>query len=285
MKPAKNISAFAVLVLTALSLIFLYLFIDRQFLNDNIRFYGLILDQNDSPVPDIIVHFDARSGYLFEGSGHQRTKSNRDGVFEIRDVVGTGLSINKMEKDGYEFNIDGVKDFDTYSRFGESKLWGEYTKDNPFLFRAWKVARNVYLKTSKANSTYGFKLNQLYSMDFTASDKRKVKKEGKHSLDMQVLFKRDESGAWELNLSVPDGGLIETDDLYMNLAPESGYEQSLVYSGTKDDHMIPKKFYIRSGGRLYGRLDVAIRPVMKIGSGLGIEHVLNLNGSRNLEAM
>lgn len=68
MKPAKIIAAFAALVLTALFLTF--------FSNDNIRFYGLVLDQNESPVPDITVHFNARSGFLSGSSGHQRTKSN-----------------------------------------------------------------------------------------------------------------------------------------------------------------------------------------------------------------
>lgn len=88
---------------------------------------------------------------------------------------------------------------------------------------------------------------------------------------MQVLFNRDESGSWSLRLSIPDGGLIETENLYMNLAPVSGYQQSFAYGGTDKDHMIPKKFYIHSRGKLYGRLNVEIRPVMKIGSGLGID--------------
>ncbi|MCP3894310.1 MAG: hypothetical protein GY706_06740, partial [Bacteroides sp.] len=153
----------------------------------------------------------------------------------------------------------------------------------PFVFKAWKVADKGYPKTSKAKTTYGFKLNQVYSMDFASSNRRKVKKLGEYDLDMRVIFNRDESGTWELRLSVPSGGLIETEDLYANLAPDNGYQQSLSYYGSDKDRMIPKKFYFYSRGKYYGRLNVEIRPVMKGGAGLGIEHVMNLDGGRNLE--
>jgi len=204
------------------------------------------------------------------------------GIFQIDEVDGTGLSIDKISKEGYEIRVQ-QKNFDNYPRFEDSVLWENYTDGNPYIFKAWKVVERGYPETSSAKSTYGFKLNQIYSMDFTSSDKRKVKKEGELNLDMRVVFNRNESGDWELNLSVPAGGLIETSDQYMNLAPVNGYQPSLVYNGTERDHMIPKKFYILSRGKLYGRLNVEIRPVMKIGAGLGIEHVMNLEGGRNLE--
>lgn len=57
---------------------------------------------------------------------------------------------------------------------------------------------------------------------------------------MQVLFNKDEAGNWGLKLSVPNGGLIETQDLYLNMAPESGYQPVLEYNGIKKDYVLEK---------------------------------------------
>ncbi len=247
----------------------------------DIKFYGKIVDQNGDPVSDVTVEHVGLNAIYASGSGTRRAFTDENGLF-IVDASGTAFVVEKFTKPGYEFP--------PRQRFvnerGQNKaelLWSDYTEDNPYVFKAWKVVKSGYPNVSEAKTNYGFKLGKTYSMDFTSLNKRKIRKEGKLDLDMQVLFNRDDAGNWSLKLSVPDGGLIETKDQYLNMAPESGYQQVIEYSGTKKDYVLEKNYYIHSRGRLYGRLNTEIQPFMKNGSALYIKHVLNLEGGRNLE--
>lgn len=257
----------------------------------DIKFHGSVVDQQGNPVADATVHFVAISGHLAKGSGHQQVRSDERGVFRIDGVVGTGLSVDRIIKSGYEVRIS-QSDFDNFPRFDDSVLWSNYTKDNPYVFKAWKVAESGYPKVSKAQGRYGFKPGTTYSLDFTATHKSRVIKEGELDLDLQVLFEKDTDERWTLAIKVPNGGLLETEDTYMNLAPEMGYRQELTFSGTLQEYeknrqsvRATRKYYIHSRGRLYGSLEIGIRPYSKpSGSGLKINHVMNLDGGRNLEA-
>ncbi|MCP3883608.1 MAG: hypothetical protein GY701_35180, partial [Sulfitobacter sp.] len=172
-----------------------------------------VVDQYGNPVSGAMVHFVAISGHLAQGSGHQKVTTDNKGVFEIDDVVGTGLSVDKIIKEGYEVSVQ-QRNFDNFLRFEDSVLWSDYTKDNPFVFKAWKVATSGYPKTSQSDGVYTFESGKVYSLDLTNSNKRKVVKKGSFDLDLQVQFNRNDSN-WDLKLSVPDGGLLESDEPYM----------------------------------------------------------------------
>lgn len=247
----------------------------------DIEFYGLLIDQNGDPAEGAIVDYSASSGYLTEGSGRGKVTTDKNGRFIIRDVVGTALVIYEIDSPAYKAKLEQM-DFDNYPRFEDSVLWSKYTEDNPYVFKVWKVAKSGYPKTSYAKAVFGFKPGKVYSMDFSTSNKKKVKKKGALDLDMQVLFSRDDSN-WSLSLVVPDGGLIESMDLYMNMAPESGYISTVNLTGVSDDRAIIKKYYIYSRGKLYGRLDFEIIPYYRKKSAIVTTYVMNLEGGRNLE--
>ncbi len=255
----------------------------------DIKFYGKIVDQNGDPVSGVIVEHAGLNATYASGSGTRRDTTDNDGLFVV-DASGTAFVVEKFTKQGY--------DFPPRQRFvnelGQNKtelLWGDYTADNPFIFKAWKVAESGYAKISHAQGRYGFKPGAAYSLDFTANHKSRVKKEGRLDLDLQVLFEKDTDENWTLVIKVPNGGLLEAEELYMNLAPEAGYQQELFFSGTRQEYeqkrqmvRATKKYYIHSRGRLYGSLEIGIRPYSKpSGSGLKIKHVMNLDGGRNLE--
>lgn len=246
-----------------------------------INFYGRVIDQYGEPVVGVEITHVGHNAVYAAGSGHMRTLTDENGFFSTDGASGSALTIESLSKPGYEFT--GRQHFSGHrSDREDDQVWRDYSKENPFIFKAWKVNNGVFPKISKARATYGFKLGKIYSMDLMTSDKRRVKKEGTLDLDLQVLFERDES-AWRLVLAVPEGGLIETEDTFLNLAPESGYQKTLDYSGSNKDHMVPRKFYIHSRDKYFGRLLVEIRPYMRKGSGLGIDHVMNLDAGRNLE--
>ena len=256
--------------------------IAQSAIND-LTFYGLVVDQNGNPVPGATVEYYAFSDYLSEGSGYNRATTDKKGIFEITGVKGSGLSIDKVTRSGYEIRVS-QRNFESYNRFGDSVLWSDHSDiSKPFIFTGWKVSEQGYPRTSKAKGNYGFKPGKIYSLDFTKSNASRVGRTGMFPLDLQVLFNKDESSYWELILTVPDGGLLETDEEYMNLAPASGYVSSVSFQGNEKHIDIYKNYYIHSRGKLYGRLKLTVKPHTNVGSGLIIDHVMNLDGGRNLE--
>lgn len=246
----------------------------------DIYFYGKIVDQYGNPVPGVVVKYKAQSQYLAAGTGFGKTTTDEDGRFNTRGAEGVGLSIRKFIKPGYQFS--GIQDFDNFQRFEHSILWRDFTIDSPYVFKAWKVDR--YPEVNTGGTTFGFDLGELYSMDFTAPYVTNVKHKKKLDLDLQVRFDRDDAG-WRVKLLVPDGGLIETDDLFMNLAPEEGYRQEINYSGPKEKYIsIKKKYYIHSRGKFYGYLSADIRPYHrnKAMSAIRFRYVMNLENGREL---
>jgi len=246
----------------------------------DIYLYGKIIDQYGNPVSGVVVKYKAQSQYLAAGTGFGETTTDEEGRFNTRGSEGVGLSIRKFIKPGYQFS--GIQDFDNFQRFEHSVLWKDFTKDKPYIFKAWKVDR--YPEVNTGGTTFGFDLGELYSMDFTASSVKRVKHKEKLDLDLQVLFDRDDTG-WRVKLLVPDGGLIETDDLFMNLAPEEGYRQEVSYSGPKEKYVsVKKKYYIHSRSKFYGRLSADIRPYHrdKEMSAIRFHYVMNLENGREL---
>ena len=93
---------------------------------------------------------------------------------------------------------------------------------------------------------------------------------------------------WQVSITPVDGGIMTTDDLYMNLAPENGYMPSLTVdmntaSPDYQDVLGDQRYYFTSqNGQVYGALFVYYEPHRKDHCKITIEYKVNLNGSRNL---
>lgn len=245
-----------------------------------INFYGKVVDQDGQAVPGVKVNFLADSTFLASGTGPGETFTDRQGEFRISDVRGAGLSIKSFSKLHYQFPEQIY--FDNDKRFEDSVLWKDFTKENPYIFKAWKVERYPKVNTNVNGTTFSFNLNTIYSMDFTKSSPKKVKHKGSLDLDLQVIINHNNS-SWEAKLLVPNGGLIETNDSYLNLAPETGYVKELSYSGVdKKKDWVKKKYYIYSRGKYYGSLIAEIRPLYRDISAIRFYYTINLEGGRNL---
>lgn len=89
---------------------------------------------------------------------------------------------------------------------------------------------------------------------------------------------------WKLRVSVPGGGLIETEEEFNFEAPESGYKPAIEIDMPNDTENwrtdFQRKLFIRLPDGKYGRIDLfllARNGVYTVGSSI------NPSGSRNLE--
>ena len=111
--------------------------------------------------------------------------------------------------------------------------------------------------------------------------------------DLLVHFSVSELNAdrkfdWSLTLEAADGGLVESNEEFMFLAPANGYQSTIEISQQADDpnwvSEQKRKFYITSRrGSVYGRLEMTIIPNYNQNAAIDLLYFINTNASRNLE--
>ena len=104
---------------------------------------------------------------------------------------------------------------------------------------------------------------------------------------LERKFGRREKYDWTARVEVLDGGLIESGDEFMFMAPETDYVQALeLKQQANDPEWTPNKkvnFYLRSRGK-YGRVTLEFRTGSdQPTTGLTFRSAINPTGSRNLE--
>ena len=243
----------------------------------DIEFHGKIIDQYGSPVAGVQVHYIGNRSVSAAGSGEGRLFTDENGAFVI-NTKGKALVIHEMKKLGYE--LPKRQRFSNSGGHQTDLSWRSFTSANPYIVNAWKV--ESYPDIKKGKPFLGFTPDgRDYTIDFLS--KNKTKNEGVTEGDLRIRFKRDEEN-WELEITAANGGLQETEDEYLNLAPENGYASSLIYAGKKHEaRKIRKNIYFSSrSGQLYGRVKLEIWPYYRDRLAIEFDYVVNLEEGRNL---
>lgn len=137
---------------------------------------------------------------------------------------------------------------------------------------------------------------RLYTIDLMDKWGHHALKEGEQLGQLRVKHYRQPGGDkyentdWWFEIEAVDGGLVNVDDAYMNLAPESGYESgpiiiqqrasSLSYKTRFDNQRI---YFVSNNKKYYGVLEFSIATRGNEVASLRYKYKLNLNSSRNLE--
>jgi hypothetical protein len=246
-----------------------------------VTFYGKVIDQKNNPIANVGVMFDGgRSAYSF-GSGPDKTTTNEQGMFSITEAKAYTLSVDKMKKEGYDLS-HAKKTFRSYND-SNFKSWKDYSSpDKPYIFNGWKIERYPKVQIS-AEKGYSLTPDGRTST-FDLLTKGKPFKKGLQEGDLTISF--DEMGeSWVARIESLAGGLIETDSVYMNLAPEAGYQIAITYQfpiGRRNIEI--KNYYLKMRDGYYGRVKVEYRayPNRKGKATVYVSSVVNLEKGRNL---
>jgi hypothetical protein len=260
--------------------------------NVKIDFWGRVVDENNDPIPGVKITFRVREWLYLAGTGlasrfpRQDVLSDNDGNFRVVGENGDVLTLESVHKSGYRLSLKS----DLAFSYGESPEPFHPDASNPVLIRMWKEMPAGGLVSLR--KLYGFVPDgRPYALDLVSGQKQ----EGQTvSGDLLVKVTRPKSiesrqqYEWSLELSVPSGGLVETEDESGFLAPESGYQQSVVvrrFPGEETwTEYLAKDYFISSrNGTVFGFLHLRIRPNYNGESAIFIEGRLNPSGSRNLQ--
>lgn len=244
-----------------------------------IQFFGRVIDQHGNPVTNLRVRYGGTHSIFAAGSGEGYTATDEQGRFQINNVKGRSLIIEGFNQPGYQFPETQYFDHRSNEK-NNKKSWRDTSIDSPYIFNAWKV--EGYPKVKKDDPFLGFiPDNRDYTIDFLSADS--IKNEGVTEGDLRIRFIRNEEN-WKLEITAANGGLQETDDEYLNLAPEDGYSSLLTYTGKKQEaRKIRKNIYFLSrSGQLYGRIKLEIWPYFRDKLAIEFDYVVNLEEGRNL---
>lgn len=236
--------------------------------NVEIRFYGQVVDQDDKPLSGVTVRAGVREWAvknLFEpvGRSHYQTKiTGLDGIFTFDSLRGHVLDIESIHKEGYVVTTKQKKGFS----YGPLPHHFMPNPLDPVIYRMWK--------TNGAVRLYQVQVGGSIPQDGTPVplDLRRCKRVTELGLDtdLRIILQHgappEQRGfqprfPWRFTIEVPDGGVIETQDEFMYLAPEAGYQSKWTMDTAKDapDWKARREleFYLRNrDGQQCGRLKV-----------------------------
>ncbi len=250
-----------------------------------IAFWGKVVDEFGSPVPDAIVELGANDNPnpMGNGSTYELT-TNAEGLFSIQDIRGISLSV-LVSKDGY-YSTEQSRGKANYVLKNNTDL-PVPTPNTPAIFVLRKMGEAATLMRAE-NSVNLPKNGTPVMIDFElgkASAQGDVKIEcwvQDQGVDTSVYNPYD----WRCVISVPGGGLVERTDSLDFTAPTSNYRPSAEIQMPKTAEnwrqQASKEYFIKRADGTFGRVE--IRVVTGSSNFVRFESYVNLEkGERNLQ--
>ena len=261
--------------------------------NKPIQFYGLVIDQDGSPISNVKVTLEIRttkepmSGKIQDVFEHPVMMTDAQGRFAITDAKGALLAVQSLEKVGY---VPSSKAFNhSYWYWSDPREVFHPNADKPEIFHMWKKAGAERLVRKGISAPLRY--------DGTSSTFDLFAGHEASNGDMRVTLVRNpqqitygqRNYEWTLTVESLGGGLIESNDEQMYRAPAEGYQPKLVIHMPADaaDWTDEKSFnlYLKfHDGKEYGRAELkALIGSDRQTTPFYITSFINPTGSRNLE--
>lgn len=234
-----------------------------------------------------------------------------DAQGRARVPVTGGFDLQSVTKKGYEIDASYVTFYSQDA--GSIKSPIRWTRDKPFIVPVWKITSPAesldevpgeffyFSEPGKACRVHLGKVLEKIDPKPVTRPTLTVYRPGKvvnicgenQSGDFDVIaypgtFSGGEMDTtWSFELRSVDGAaLFESDEIYMNEAPESGYQK--VWNISVDDldssreWDFSRKFYLKRANGTYAKIEIVFMPYYKGGSAISTYMWLNPSGSRNL---
>jgi hypothetical protein len=247
-----------------------------------IEFYGRVIDESNNVVSGAQIDFSCND-LSKAGTTDYHTTSDGNGFFSLQNVTGKLLVI-AISKDGYYTSKSDNNSFE----YGDSHVTA-YGKENPIVFHL----RKKYIGADLIHADYpGFAHIAQLKHDGTPVelDLFQGNQVANGAGQLKLEFWRDLSDRnakvfdWKLQISVPGGGLVETDEEFPFDAPDNGYQASLIMDMSTNaanwQGNLKTKYYFQLPDGKYGRFDLEFLPYNGV---FTLSSFINPSGSRNLE--
>jgi hypothetical protein len=246
-----------------------------------IEFYGKVVDQNGNPISsaDVDVNWT-----VLNGTKSQQFKTRGDGLFEIKGLHGSGISI-QVSKEGYLPGRKSFGDFD-YGDFSSYRFFVPDPK-TPVVF-------DLLLK-GESEPMYKIHLSRDLNNEKPLWIDIKTGKTGDQGDVSFTYVRRDPAlkgfSGYTITIQTAEGGglCLSQGEKYLfhapdNYVPEIKIDQK---AGSMEDptFQVSKniRFYLKTSDNKYAALEVNIGQFNDPGAGLTADIYFNPSGSHNLE--
>ena len=263
--------------------------------NKPIQFYGLVLDQDDNPIPGVKVTLSIRTakevtpGVVDDLFERPVVTTGTDGRFALTNAKGALLSVKSLEKIGYEPSEKSLSRAHYWYWRDPSQVFRP-DAERPEIFRMRKQVGAEKLVRKGIGHAIPY---DGTTTSFDLMEGRAVTSGGDLRVTLlrnpQVIQWGQRNYEWTVTIEAFDGGLIASSDEQMYRAPVEGYQPRLVvHMSASDPNWTDSKdvaVYLKlRGGKYYGRSELKLmvgadRPVTPF----SITSFINPSGSRNLE--
>lgn len=284
---------------------FLRMHAARKASNRRVRFYGRVIDQNGDPVQGMVISCRVlrRETSLAKivADGKDQIKddfeltTDQSGNFTVEERSGGSLKFEKFRKEGYIFPSHGVNTLFMFGQLLRNPASSEFhhpDPTNPVIFNMWKkgeteplIAMGMVLDFLEKEGT-----NTLY---LPLVLKGKAQPHPVEDWDIKAKVMVQSRKDWSFTLEGnEDCGLIVTQDIHTNLAPEDGYVPSITVSSDDPDvrpdvNRSIKVYYRGRNGKKYAAFRMEFGAYGQRGENNFVIYLrglrINPNGSRNLE--
>lgn len=252
-----------------------------------IEFYGEVIDENTNPVSNANVHF-VWTDLSPQGNSETDTTSDGQGLFSLRDVSGKHLIVQVSKLGYYSYQPFGAAFF--YA--GENQNFVPSVA-SPVIFRLKKrgIAEPLIHVQAPMGGPKGFRIAKDGAAVEVSLTTGATVPLGQGDLRIQCWTSDQptpgKNYAWKCQVSVPNGGLLETSDNLDFQAPLNGYLGSDVIDMSTNletdswSSQASRNYFLRLANGTYARTSFQI-----VAGGdhfFQIESFLNPSGSRNLE--
>lgn len=267
---------------------------EAKAMNRPISFYGQIIDETGSPVKGVKIicriqyYGDSLMKGFEPGIKTLDVISDEQGRFSVEDEKGLSLTVELQSKEGYEFGTSMMKSFDFRGNVA-GPVPAVSSPDEPYIFNAHKIGEAegliyqglwIRLKPDMRVYTFDPSLN-LY----VEGQKQGIQ----FAIQRPFGAKYTQPFYWKVEIKIPGGGLVESEDPFMYEAPAEGYEpiwslnMSPANTQIKWADIVRKKFFFKTADGKCGKMEVEIDSVARDEtSRVVLSYWLNPSGSRNL---
>ncbi|MES9830598.1 MAG: carboxypeptidase-like regulatory domain-containing protein [Candidatus Thiodiazotropha sp.] len=259
-----------------------------------VKMYGRVVDQHGQPVAGAKVQMVISGGGTYApGTGRTYFVTDEHGLFE---VAGKGQRISILDVEHPQLSAvyfkhfgldrkDIASDLDAVGTYGAESSWRTYdSPEKAYVIPVWRVEKFEKVVRNKGGFIPEPNGQADKYVGIVASCGREPMEPGVHW--------KDQKGSWSITFRPIEGGIQETNDFYLNEAPEGGYQPELTVSmerGSPDYKVViykPKSYYyyyMDKGKRIYGSLEASFNPYRhKSECRVTTKVKYNPSGSRNL---
>jgi len=250
----------------------------------SINFYGKVEDERNNAVAGATINFDWSEEPKESGFRRTNITSDAQGLFSLNNERGLSLGVS-VGKEGYypcrteTFNFGPLKG----TPFQPDSL-------NPVVFHLHAKGKGASLIATRFPSGIG-QIVQLHHdgtpIEITLMDGQQAAPgTGQLKLELQrdISHPNAKTFDWSFQLSVPNGGLVKTEDEFAFEAPDTGYQPSLTVDmpATNADWTedFASQYYVQLPGDKYARINLNLSAY---NGTFTLKSWINPSGSRDLE--